>query len=251
MRERFLREWAERESRIFGERAFQRQSLPEWDAKWNQLTVQARSTYLHAVKLPERNPIGFRPAPNSPRSDFAPEVLEELAAAGFVRVDSNPSSATFDRVLPGNGTSDFAWRSRILRRMHLLDPHQRSEFSKYVEEVCYTIELVQTLSGILRKVGFGGHYYQLDDIIKRYVVSHRWHEWVVRSIENPLAQPILKLVKESGGAMPLFDLTSAIKGSKPDEVRQVARPARRPSGPRRGFPPPDFRIDGRLPARRI
>ncbi len=183
------------------------------------LSTRARYAYLHAVKLPEKIPIGYRPAPNSPRSDFAPEVLEELAAAGFVRIDTNRSSTTFDRVFPANGIYDFAWRGRILRRMHLLDRHQQSEFSKYVEEVFYGVDLLQVVSRVLREAGFEGHYYRLDEIIKRYITGHRWHEWIARSIKNPLAQPILLLVKESGGAMPLFELTTAIKGSEPDEVR--------------------------------
>jgi hypothetical protein len=221
MRERFLGEWAAGEARVFSEKAYKRRSLPEWDVRWQQLTVQARYSYLHLVKLPEKISAGYRPPPSTPRDNFPPDVLEELAAAGFVTIDVTRSNATIDRVFAGTGADDFAWRGRILRRMHLLDAHQQSEFSKYVEEVFFGSDLLQAIASVLRGVGFEGHYYQLDDLIRRHVVGHRWQEWVVQAINNPLTKPILKLVTESGGAIPLLELVGGIKGSKPDEVRSV------------------------------
>ena len=221
MRERFLGEWATAEARVFSEKAYKRRSLPEWNAKWQQLTVPARYSYLHLVKLPEKISAGYRPPASTPRDNFPPDVLEELAAAGFVTIDVTRSNATIDRVFAGTGAHDFAWRGRILRRMHLLDAHQQSEFSKYVEEVFFGSDLLQTIASVLRGVGFEGHYYHLDDMIRRHVVGHRWQEWVVQAINNPLTKPILKLVTESGGAIPLFELLGGIKGSKPDEVRAV------------------------------
>jgi hypothetical protein len=124
MREQFWREWAAGEARVFSEKAYKRRFLPEWDAKWQQLTVPARYSYLHTVKLPEKISVGYGPAPNTSRDSFPREVLDELAAAGFVKIDVSRSNAATDRVFAGNGTDDFAWRGRILRRMHLLDAHQ-------------------------------------------------------------------------------------------------------------------------------
>jgi hypothetical protein len=221
MREQFWREWAAGEARVFSEKAYKRRLLPEWDAKWQQLTVPARYSYLHTVKLPEKIPVGYGPAPNTSRDSFPCEVLDELAAAGFVKIDVSRSNAAIDRVFAGTGTDDFAWRGRILRRMHLLDAHQQSEFSKYVGEVFYGTDLLQVIMNVLRKVGFDGYYYQLDDLIRRHVIGHRWQEWVTQFIDDPLTTPILKLITESGGAMPLFELIGGINGTKADEVRAV------------------------------
>jgi hypothetical protein len=221
MREQFWRQWAAGEARVFSEKAFKRRSLPEWDARWQQLTVQARYSYLHSVKLPEKIPVGYGPSPNTPRDSFPPDILEELAAAGFVKIDASRSNAVIDRVFAGAGTDDFAWRGRILRRMHLLDAHQQSEFSKYVEEVFYGSDLLRVISDMLRRVGFEGYFYQLDDLIRRHVISHRWQEWVAQFVDNPLTKPILELVTESGGAIPLCELIGGIKGSTPDAVRPV------------------------------
>ena len=168
---------------------------------------------------PEESARSWQPAETG--DDFAPDVLEELAAAGFVKIERARSAAMTDRVFASAETSDFAWRGRILRRLHLLDAHQQSQFSKYVEEVFYGFDLLQVVADVLRQAGFEAYYYQLDDVIKRHVIGHRWQEWVTQAIQNPLAQPILKLVKESGGAMPLSDLIGGIKGSEPDEIRSA------------------------------
>ena len=50
--------------------------------------------------------------PACPWTAFRPEVLEELAAAGFVKIDASPVPETIDRVFAGTGTDDFAWRGR-------------------------------------------------------------------------------------------------------------------------------------------
>jgi Helicase conserved C-terminal domain len=220
MRERFWHEWGEAEARVFSEKAFGRRSLTDWDAKWQQLTVRARHSFLHVVKLPDKNPHAYSNPPSAPPDSFSPDVLEELASAGFVRIELARSGSMTDRVFAGAGTSDFAWRGRILCRMHLLDAHQQSEFSKYVAEVFHPRDLLQVISGVLRQVGFEG-YHQLDDVLKRHVTGHRWQEWITQAIDCPLAKPILNLVKESGGAMPMLELTGRIEGSEPNEVRSA------------------------------
>ena len=83
-------------------------------------------------------------------------------------------------MVAGNGTTDFAWRGRILRRLHLLDADQPSEFSKYVDEVFYDVDLCNSIVGVLRKVGFEG-YYRLDEVLRAITSpAIAGTEWVVR-----------------------------------------------------------------------
>ena len=45
----------ERELRAFDEKAYRRQTLATWDAKWHALSVQARYYFLDVVKGPVKN----------------------------------------------------------------------------------------------------------------------------------------------------------------------------------------------------
>lgn len=221
MRYQYASSWSGGDSRAFFEKAFRRRSLADWDAKWQQLTVEARHSFLHQVKLPEKNPVGHGNSPSAPANDFPPQVLEELNAAGFVKIELARSKAMTDRVFAAAGTHDFAWRGRTLRRLHLLDSNQPSEFSRYVDEVFYGFDLLQTTSAVLCKVGFEKSYYQLDELLGRHVNSHRWQDWVVQALDDALAKTILKRITDSVGEMLLVDLCGQIEGSKPQDVRLV------------------------------
>ena len=156
MRHQYWRGWDEGEVRGFFEKAYCRQSLPAWDARWERLSLHARYSFLHVVKLPDPNPYSYGGPRFTPRDNFPPHVLEELAAAGFVQIEFAKAPVTIDRVVAGNGTTDFAWRCRILRRMHLLDPDRPCELSKYVDEAFFVHDLMQSLSAVLQQVGITG-----------------------------------------------------------------------------------------------
>jgi hypothetical protein len=221
MRNAYWNHWDRGEPRDFYERAFRRRSLAAWDAKWQQLTVPARYSFLHVVKLPHKDPAPYGDPPSAPRDDFSPDVLAELIAAGLVRIDRFRSGAAPDRVVAGIGTNDFAWRGRILRRMHLLNAGLPSELSRYVDEVFSRIDLVQAIAAILQTVGISEDYYRLDELLQRFIAGHRWHEWVTLALAEPLAKPILKAVKEAGASIPLLELCGRIGGTKPETVRAV------------------------------
>ena len=125
MRERFWGDWAGGEARVFSEKAYRRRSLAAWDAKWQQLTVQARYSFLHSVKLPDKIPNRLRQsAERSTRQLSACTSWTNWPPPVSSGSTSLRSAATVDRVFAGVGTNDFAWRGRILRRMHLLDADQ-------------------------------------------------------------------------------------------------------------------------------
>ena len=141
----------------FFEKAYRRRSLATWDAKWQQLSVAARHAFLHTVKLPEKDPIHLPVPPSAPGTAFAPQVLEELDAAGFAKIEPARSAATSDRVVRRQRSE----RLRLARPHPAADapsrPHRPTEFAKYVEEVFYSIDLLQAIVGVLRRAGFEGY----------------------------------------------------------------------------------------------
>ena len=221
MRNPYWNQWDGGEPRDFYERAYRRRSLAAWDARWQQLTVPARYSFLHVVKLPQKDPAPYGDPPSSPREDFSPDVLAELIAAGFARIERRRPGQTTDRVLAGTAISDFAWRGRTLRRMHLLNADLPSELSKYIDEAFFRTDLVQAIVAILQTVGFSQGYYRLEELLERFINSHRWHELVARAFAEPLAKPILKAVKEADAPIPLLELCGRIGGNKPEKVRAI------------------------------
>ena len=120
----------------------------------------------------------------------------------------------------GIGTTDFAWRCRILRRLHLLDPNRPAEVAKYIDEAYFTHDLVQSLMPVLQRVGIDG-YIRIEEMMERYVQSHRWPGWVAQTLDEPLANAILKAIDDAGGIVPLVELCGRIQGRKPEQVRSV------------------------------
>jgi Helicase conserved C-terminal domain len=220
MRNQFRNQWSYGEPREFFEKAFRRDSLPVWDARWQGLSVPARRFFLDVVKLPGRDRSTYSDPASVPRDKFPPDVLDELSGSGFVEIRRARFSTDVDRVLAGAGVDDFAWRARILRRHHLLDADRPSEFSRYVDEVFSGHELAMALSRALHEVGFDG-YLRLDEALRRFVIQHRWQEWVAQLLHDPLAKSILRVVTESGGVLPLSALSGRIERSKPEAVRRV------------------------------
>jgi Helicase conserved C-terminal domain len=221
MRNLYWNQWDGGGPRDFYERNYRRQSLAAWDAKWQQLSVPARYAFLHVVKLPHKDPAPYGDPPSSPKEDFPAHVLDELIAAGFARIERRKPGQTTDRVLAGAGISDFAWRGRILRRMHLLNADLPTELSKYVDEVFFRTDLAQAIVAILQTIGFSEGYYRLDELLERFIISHRWHDFVTRAFAEPLAKPILKAIKEAGAPIPLLELCGRIGRNKPEMVRAV------------------------------
>jgi hypothetical protein len=220
MRYQFRNQWTYGEPRDFFEKAYRRDSLPIWDAKWHGLSVPARRLFLNVVKLPGKDRSTYSDPADVPKDKFPPDVLEELAAAGFVEIRRARFSTDTDRVLAGVGVDDFAWRARILRRHHLLDADRPSEFSRYVDEVFSGHELAIAISRVLHEIGFDG-FVRLDEALRRFVIHFRWQEWVCRLLRDPLAKSILRVVDESGGALPISELSGRIERSKPEAVRRV------------------------------
>jgi hypothetical protein len=199
----------DRNPRAFYERAYQRRSLAAWDDKWHRLSDQARNFFLNVVKGPAKQPNNQADQPSVSIDKFPPHILKELTTAGFVEVQRAQSQTFTDRVIACAGLYDFAERVRALQRLHLLAADQPSEFTKYVEHVYFSVQLIGVLVNTLRKVGIHDAF-QLDEILKRYVMNYRWPRWVARELGEPLADQILDVVREAEGPVPLADLPGLI-----------------------------------------
>jgi len=210
----------ERNPRAFYERAYHRQSLAAWDDKWHRLSDQARNFFLNVVQGPAKQPSNQADQPSVSIDKFPHHILRELTNGGFVEVQLARSQAFTDRVVACNGLYDFAARVRTLQQFHLLVADQPNELAKYVDHVYFSAQLIAVLADTLRKVGIHDAF-QLDDLLKHYVMNYRWPRWVARELGEPLADQILDVVREAEGPVLLADLLGRIKGSSPNVVRSV------------------------------
>jgi hypothetical protein len=208
----------EREIRGFFEKAHRRQPLAAWDARWHDLSVQARYFFLHEVKGPAKTQNVYSVPPSVSAERFPPDVLKELTDAGFVAVQAARSRAFQDRVVACEGLYNFATRLRALHRLNLLAADRPGEFEKYVDQAFFGSELVGVISDVLRKAGIED-YARLDESLQRYVMHHRWPGWIAKSLKNPLAEQVVDVCLKAEGPIPLAELAGRLEGSDPDAVR--------------------------------
>src|SRR5258706_508758 len=116
-----------KEPRDFFEKAYRRETLATWDAKWHALSVPARSLFLHLVKRPAKNRVAKSKPPGVLADRFPTPILEELTAAGFVEVVAARSRAFGDSVIASDGIYDFAMRLYAMQRYQLLPAGKSSE----------------------------------------------------------------------------------------------------------------------------
>ena len=210
----------ERETRAYDEKAYRRQNLPIWDARWHELSAQARSSFLNEVKGPVKKQKVYSSPPSVSIDKFPPPILKELTDAGFVAVQPGKTKPFTDRVIAPDALYDFASRLRTVRRLPLLTADRPNEFAKYVDHAFVGSSLIGVLYGILRKVGIKDTF-RLEEGIERYVMHYRWPGWVAQTLKDPLADRIIEVLQEAKGPIPLADLPGRIEGSDPGEVRTV------------------------------
>src|SRR5277367_2705350 len=90
---------------------------------------------------------------------FPPNILRELADAGFVEVRAARSKMSGERVRTTDGVNDFAARIRTIGKFHLLDAGQPSELAKFVEHSFSGGQLNGALTSVLHQAGIGGIFY--------------------------------------------------------------------------------------------
>lgn len=223
------------EKRDFSEKAYQRKSLPEWDARWHALSTPARLAFLEHVKGPVRGISPQTPAkqPSAAADLFVPKVLEELVRAGFVQVETAAdgrsrskskakakAKASGDRVFACDAIYDFATRLRHLLRYRLLATEPPGEFTKYLNATFYGGSIGQITAAVLRKVGIQDRANDAE-MVSQYVMHHRWPGWVAQSLDDPLASSLFDAIRTADGPVHLADLVHQFKGTAPETVRET------------------------------
>jgi hypothetical protein len=204
----------------FHDRAFRRAELPAWDARWQTLSTAARKEFLQNLKTTRQYSRTRTSQPPVSAERFSAAALEELIAAGFVTVRDPIGREKARQAALVDGAVDFMDRLRALRRYHLLDAGQPSEFLKYVN-YCFTkYELAGEINHILDKAGLNPHMLY-GDVYELYVTRHRWPGWVVQYLDDSLAEAILDVIEIAGGRLPLVEIARRLHNHKPADVRGV------------------------------
>jgi hypothetical protein len=200
--------------------ALRRQNLADWDRRWHRLSVLARYFVLHHLAPPLKStPSGSVPTIVTIGA-FPRSAILELSEAGFVEVQPGDGKGLRDRITAGAGVHDFAVRALTVRRFHLLDDALPSEFAAYVSHAYSTSRLTEVVTGVLRAAGIDGRA-RPDDLLNCYVIDHLWPECVARSLNEPLAERILRVVQKAKTPIPLAELPDRIEGSNPHDIRMV------------------------------
>jgi hypothetical protein len=168
------------------------------------------------VKVPVRQ--GTRPSAGVPAVRFSSAALQRLTEAGFVQVEEGVRSR---RVVAAAGVADFTQRLRAASRYHLLDPDQPSELEKYAGYCFLGYGLESALWGVLEAAGLRFRL-RFNEVLTDYVTGHRWPGWVARTLQDPLADRILELVRDA--PVLLADLPARLRETSVTSVRlAVAR----------------------------
>jgi hypothetical protein len=205
--------WKPSQAGPFFEKGWKRANQESWEARWLELGVEARSAFLRAVKVPANK---VNRTPVSVAADhLLPNLLRELTAARFVEV--RPGAGP-PRVFAAGDVLDFSSRLQAAHRYHLLAADQPSELEAYAK-FCFAQDgLFRLLEGILRAHEVDP-LYRLEEMLERYVARGRWIDWVLRRLNDPMAERLVDLVQEASHPLPLAGLAARIKGSDPTVVR--------------------------------
>ncbi len=201
----------------FHERAFRRQGLAEWDAKWHVLSPAARSVFLHKIQGPTGMQSDQAPSYLIPTDHFAPGPLEELVAAGFVKLLPGRSKKSVDRVFAPAALHDFAIRVRMLDRFRVLTVDLPETLMQHVHYGFEIYNLLPFLHTVLQNAKLNV-VHDLNIFLSRYVRNYRWPLWFLAAKKDPEAEQVLKAVQEAGGPVPVTELPGRLAGMEPDDV---------------------------------
>lgn len=212
--------WWDKKRPAFHDAAYERASLPAWDERWDKLSTAARNYLLTNVKsAPRRN--SNEKQPYAPAERFADAgVLDELKAQGFLTIREGIGREKGPQAALVNEAVDFLQRMRALRRYHLLDASQPSEFIKYVNYCFVKYELLNKLHTILQKAGINP-YTLYGDFFELYVTRRHWPDWVAGYLGDSLADEILEAIERADGRLPMREVARRLPSHQPAEVRAM------------------------------
>lgn len=213
--------WWDKKRPAFHDAAYERATLPAWDERWDKLSVAARKYLLMNVKSSPRSRNRELEQDYVPAQRFADAgVFDELKAQGFLKVREGIGHEKGPQAALVNEAVDFLQRMRGLRRYHLLDASQPSEFIKYVNYCFIKYELLDKLQTILQKAGINPHTLY-GDLFELYVTRRHWPDWVAGYLGDSLADEILEAIERAEGRLPMREIARRLPEQKPAEVRAV------------------------------
>ena len=198
------------------QKSWRREKATAWDEKWQALSAEARNAYLFQVKAPTKE--GSYTQPSTLADKIPAGVLEELTAAGFVKVEPGFGRRSA-KVIALASAYDFSTRLRSMHRYNLLGPSNRENLAKFVK-FAFANQGERVIHDVLKKAGVED-LCQLDEGLQLYVTTRRWPEWAVQAAGSKLARPLLEALEKAPGPVLLADLPKLVKGARPDEVREA------------------------------
>ncbi len=184
------------------------------------MSVAARKHFLDHIKTTRPNSRTRDGQPAISAERFSAAVLDELISAGFMTVREPSGREKARQVMLVEEAVDFADRLRALRRYHLLDAQQPSEFTKYLNHCFTKYELTNEINRVLQKAGLSLHTLY-GDVYALYVTRQRWPNWVVEYLDDSLAESVLEVIDQAGGQLPLSEVARRLPRHKPAEVRAI------------------------------
>lgn len=197
------------------EKLYRRDQLPEWDAKWQRLSTEARRAYVEQLKGPARADAQNQPSVAADTVDA--KVLDELVAAGFVEVRPSSGKNRPARVFGVQATHDFGLRLRGLARYQLLTGGGPEGLVRFAKMTFTTHGLSQLLREVLDR-GKVTAPYREEDTLAQFVANYRWPGWAASGLKDRLAPKVIDALKGPDRLVRPEDLADRLK-EPVEEVR--------------------------------
>ncbi len=205
--------------KVVHEKAWKRPLASAYDDRWHALSPAARRAYLDQVKAPTQAADGLQPT--SPADRIGPKLLDELVAAGLVRVVTGLIKKPA-QVSPRQETYHFALRVRALARSHPLGPADLAALARYVIYSFHN-QGEPTINRILRNAGVGTAT-SLDEGLNLFVGSRHWPDWALKDIGPGAAPALVEALAEAPGPVPLADLPRLMDRKPKGKAKAKGKP---------------------------
>lgn len=194
------------------------QPAPSWEKCWNQLSIEARGTFLRIadVRLKKEGP-----APKVPVHSFSGKVIDDLAASGLIAVTETGVRVQKRLAQVADKAIAFALRLKEVQRFRPLSRTEVAGLEQIVSGLCYyegyfpAAQRVFDRSGLSPRFGGQGLY--------RLVLQPDWVGWVVKTLKDPLAQQLLTAVEKAGGRLTLSALLENWPGQEAAVLKTLAK----------------------------
>lgn len=203
----------QREPREDHEKAWKRSEATKWDARWHALSPRARQAFLTEVK--PANKEGSATVPSTLAERIPPGILDELTAAGLVRVEPAAGKKAA-KVVALSDAYDFSARVRSMYRYNLLGKADRATLANYIKHAFFN-QGESVINRVLADAKVEERC-RLEDGLELYVTSKYWPGWAVGSSKAKAAGAVLEAIRKAPGPVPLAGLPGLVKGAKEDDV---------------------------------